>query len=565
MVLILLGYWGYKSLTNTNGETRYVTAVAEKGSVILSVGGSGQVSASNQVDLKAKISGDVVYVGVKSGQVVRVGTLLAQLDTRDAQKAVRDAQANLASARLSLEKLKKPADALASLQAENSLVQAQEALNKSYDDGFNSVSNAYLDLPNIMTGFENILYGAEVGQGGQSNVSAYSDMAKNYSDDVLRFKDDAINKYQTARKIYTEGLNKYKTSTRFDGPAATENLANQTYDSIKIVSDALKSSSDFLNLIKDLLTQKKVNIPSAINTHLTALAAYTGTTNTNLGSLLNIKNTMLSSERSVAEKTESLAKLKAGADDLDIKSQEISLTQRENALVDAQEKLADAFIRAPFDGQVAKISVKKLDSVSSGTAVVTFITNQKLAEISLNEVDVAKIKTGQKSNITFDAVEGLGISGEVVEIDAVGTVSQGVVTYNIKIAFDTQDDRVKPGMSVSANIITDIKQDVLVVANSAVKSRGDSHFVEIFNPPLGPASQSTSGLASAAAPNQQAVEIGIANDTYTEIISGLKEGDQIITRTIAPSAVTAAPSAPSLFGTPGGNRGGGNTTRVPMR
>ncbi len=557
LVLAVLGYWGIGKLINTAGEIRYVMASTQKNTIVVSITGSGQVSASNQVDVKAKTSGDVVYVGVKSGDEVRAGTILVQLDARDAQKSVRDAQTSLESAQLSLEKLVKPADTLALLQAENSLAQAGETLDKSYGDGFNSVSNTYLDLPNIMTGFENILYGTEAGQGGQGNISAYADMAKNYSDNVLSFRDDAVNKYQAARKTYEESLSKYKTGTRFDGATATEDLINQTYSATKTISDALKNSTDFLNLVKDLLTQKKLNTPPALTSHLSSLADYTGKANTRLDNLLSLKNTITSSKRSIAEKTESLAKLKAGADDLDLKSENISLTQRENALIDAREKLADAYVRAPFDGVVAKVSVKKLDSVSSGASAVTFISQQKLAEISLNEVDAAKIKSGQKTNITFDAVDGLNISGEVAEVDAVGTVSQGVVTYNIKIAFDTQDDRIKPGMSLSASIITDVKQDVLAVPVSAVKYMGNSSYVEMFDNPIAEGIDNQ-GVASAVAPRQQIVEAGLSNDTLIEIISGLKEGDQVISRTITPTTAQTTAPAPSLFGN---QRGGG--VRIP--
>ena len=474
-------YFIGKTLFGTSAEARYVLANVEKGNIIVSVSASGQVSASNQVDIKAKTSGDVVYVPVKSGDEVRSGTLLVQLDARDAQKAVRDAQANYDSARLSFEKLTKPAEGLSLLQTENSLAQAKETLSKSYDDGFNSVSDAYVDLATIMSGFDSVLYGIEVGQGGQSNIAAYADLAKNYSDSILIFQQDAINKYQASRKLYEESLLKYKASTRFDGTEATEALLDQTYNSVKTISDALKSSSDFLSLVKDVLTKKNTNIPSQLNTHISSISGYTTEVNSHLNSLLSLQNTISSSKRSVAEKTISLADLKSGVDDLDLQAEKISLTQRENSLIDAKEKLADSYIRAQFDGVVAKVSVKKLDSVSSGTAVVTFITKQKIAEVSLNEVDAAKVKQDQKATITFDAIDGLSISGEVLEVDAVGTVTQGVVTYNIKLGFDTQDDRVKPGMSLSAAIITDIKQDVLTVPVGAIKTNGDVSYVEMLD------------------------------------------------------------------------------------
>src|ERR1043165_7580214 len=84
------GYWVYGKYTSTANETRYVTAAVQKGTLISSITGSGQVSASNQIDLKPKTSGDLVYLGVTEGQSVSAGASIAQIDARDAQKAIRD-------------------------------------------------------------------------------------------------------------------------------------------------------------------------------------------------------------------------------------------------------------------------------------------------------------------------------------------------------------------------------------------------------------------------------------------------------------------------------------------
>ena len=85
-VIIAGGYYGYRTITSTSGETRYVLAVAERGTLIVSVSGSGQVSASNQIDLKPKASGEIIAVAVQNGQSVRAGELVVQLDARDAAK-----------------------------------------------------------------------------------------------------------------------------------------------------------------------------------------------------------------------------------------------------------------------------------------------------------------------------------------------------------------------------------------------------------------------------------------------------------------------------------------------
>ena len=157
----------------------------------------------------------------------------------------------------------------------------------------------------------------------------------------------------------------------------------------------------------------------------------------------------------------------------------------------------------------------------------------------------------------------LTIAGQVIDIDNLGTVSQGVVSYGVKIAFDTQDDRIKPGMSVSAAIITDTKTDALLVPNSAVKSQGDNYYVEILDVSGENSQQNNSGsqgVTSPTLPKNQSVEIGASNDSMTEIVSGLKEGDKVVTQTTTSSATTktttTTKSSNSKISIPGLREGG---------
>ncbi|MDD5222277.1 MAG: HlyD family efflux transporter periplasmic adaptor subunit, partial [Patescibacteria group bacterium] len=554
VVIIVIGYFGVKALKGSGVSITYALASVEKGTVISSVSGSGQVSASDQIEIKSKASGDALYVGTKAGQSVKSGTVLVQLDSKNAQKSVRDAQTNLDSAKLSLQKLQQPPDSLSLLQAQDALVQANQSkqnalddLAKTYEDGFNTVSNAFLDLPTIMTGLDNILHSYTLSQ-TQMNLDYYANGALRYDSAATQYRNDAEDKYQKAKKEYDQNFTDYKSTTRFSSTEAIESLVTETYNTTKDLAEAVKSTNNLIQFYKDKLTEHSI-IPSPMaDTHLTNLNTYTSKTNSSLSSLLSIKTSITddkqaitNADATIAERTASLAKLQAGTDPLDIQSQQLSIKQKENALLDAKQTLTDYSIRAPIDGTIAELDVKKGDSVSSGTTVAIIISKQSIAEIPLNEVDVSKVKIGQKATLTFDAIEGLNISGQVAEIDTIGTVSQGVVNYNVKITFDTEDTRVKPGMSVSAAIITDIRQDVLVVSNSAIKSSGDTSYVEI---PLEKVSDtqlaSAGGINLSETPKRQIVVTGLSDDSFTEITSGLNEGDQILIKTIANGAKTSS-------------------------
>lgn len=619
VILVLIaaaGYFGWKTFGKSESNILYVLAEVKKGTIIKSVSGSGQVSVSSQVDIKAKESGDILAVNAQEGQEVKAGTVLIQLDAKDAYKTVRDAEANLASAKLSLEKLNQPATEYSVMQAENAITSARNSLEKlkitqetdyqkalqdkekaadsitkSYEDSFNTISDVFLDLPTIITKTYDILYSYEIGKseiivgGGENNSDALINNTNIDDRDELKvFLSTAQSDYKTARSEYDANFDDYKNASRYSDTATIESLFNETLETAKAVAQTVKSESNLLDAWADRRTKRNLTVFSKVKEYQTSLATYIGQTNNHLSSLLSIQRTLednretladseqsikemernnpldiAAAEASIKEKEASLKNLRAGADSLDIRAQELSIKQKENALSDAREKLANYTVRAPFDGVIAEVNVKKGDTLSASTAAITFITKQRIAEISLNEVDATKVKVGQKATLTFDAIDNFNITGEVGEIDALGTVSQGVVTYNVKIVFDTQDERVKPGMSVSASIVTDVKQDVLLVSNSAIKSSGEISYVEMPNEEIAAETGTTSGsrVSLKNSPRQQIVQIGLANDSDSEITEGLKEGDQVITQTINPSATQSqsSTSGQSLFQIPGSSRG----------
>ena len=526
IIVIVGGYFGYKVIFKTASAISYATAAVEKGTLIVSVSGSGQVSALNQVDVKSKVSGDVIYVGVKNGQEVKTGTLLAQIDSQDAQKSVRDAEIALQKEKLNLEKMEGITTDDGTIRGVRE--KAEDDIEKAYEDGFNTVANIFLELPDIVAGIDDMLFSYDF-ETNRQNIAYYADAVRNYNEaKVSLYEKDTYDKYRAARVAYDNNFQDYKSASRFSKPETINVLIDQTYETVKDIAEAIKSANNLIQFYHDEITRRGLKIQSLPDTHLSSLNSYTGKTNNYLLNLLSIKNTIRSSEESIV------------GTGFDIADQKIQVDQAEENFLNAKEKFTDYYVRAPFGGIVTNIGVEKGDTIGSSTLISTLITKQQIAEISLNEVDAAKVKAGQKVTLTFDAIEDLSISGEVLEVDTLGTVSQGVVNYNIKIGFDTQDERVKPGMTVSTSIIINAKQNVLLVPSSAVKINNSSSYVQLMDKTANsPSTANVSGLSAAQVPIAQNVEVGASNDTMTEILSGVNEGDVVVTQTITSTTATS--------------------------
>jgi len=471
-------------------------------------------------------------------------------------------------------------------KANKAKTDAEQDLANAYDDSYNIISQVFLDLPNIMEGIYSVLYSNDISDNepttssDQPNASvllnSFLANDEDQSNQLSRFFDDAKAAYNTAKTAYDPNFNAYKNITREASPATVETLLNQTLTAVKKIANAVKSETNVMDYWVEYRNTHNLNVFTTIKNYQIDLSGYTTKSNTHitnltatLRSIQNAKEAFTDAERSlkemkqnnpldlaaaeanIKERQASLTNLKNGTDILDIRSQELTIKQRQNSVADAAEKLADYTIRAPFKGIITASALKKGDNVSSGESIATLITKQHVATVSLNEVDVAKVAVGQKVTITFDAIEGLTITGTVSEMDTLGTMSQGVVSYNIKIAFDTQDDRIKSGMNLSAGIITQALTDVLLVPGSAVKFQSNN--------------MTTVDVLKEGQSVSVPVTVGASNDTSTEITGGLQEGDEVITQVINPPAASAQPAASgsrNILQGLGGTGGGGGSFRA---
>lgn len=490
-------WWIYDKTNSASAETRYIVGTVEKGTIIASVSASGQVSTVNQIDIKPKASGDVTWVGVKAGDTVRAGQALAYIDATEAKQNIADAEASLASAKLQYQKdsAQAPIDYEKSVEG---LEDAKKDLTITYNDTYNTVSNVYLDLPSAVTGMQNILYSTSYstslgGNGGQWNVDIFRDMANQFSSASVNssigvFVDVADRDYKAARAKYDKAILDFKNLTRYSATSDFEKLLINSIDTTTAIAQALQSELNLLDAVVDEQTIRNMIVGSTITTMRTNARSYLTTVNSNLNSLLNQQKSLDATKKTIRDNERSIEIYKIGNENgnnpISLQSSAQSIANQERNLQELKNNLSHYTITAPFTGTVASVSLKRFDTVSTGGSVATLITTQKVAQLSLNEVDATKINLGDKATLTFDAIENLTLTGEVVEIDAVGTVSQGVVSYKVKIGFDSQDERIKSGMTVNSSIQTDVKQDVLAIPSSSVKTQNGVTYVQVFNPSL---------------------------------------------------------------------------------
>jgi RND family efflux transporter MFP subunit len=234
-------------------------------------------------------------------------------------------------------------------------------------------------------------------------------------------------------------------------------------------------------------------------------------------------------------------------------TQEITIQQRQLSLSDASSDLEDYYIRAPFDGIVTDLDVAVGDSVSQSDVIASVITKDLYAEISLNEVDVVKVKEGNTVTITFDALPDETITGKVTRVDTIGEISQNVVSYSAEISFDEQLELLKPGMSVSAEISIESKENVLYLSDSAIKTDAEgNHYVNKISRQTNTEADSGENQPGANI-IKQIVEVGISDDVNTEIVSGLEEGDVVMTGSVNSSS--SSEDTEESDGGPGGGMG----------
>lgn len=527
---------------------------ADRGDIQETILATGQLAPAENRVVVSEVEGTVKAVHVAEGDRVEEGQLLIELENNDLALQVRDAEINVELARQKL------ADTLG--------VDASAALNAGVAEEFT-----------VSTPTEGRITQILVGEG--QNLAAGTPVARLVNDDELLFV------------MKVSGSEVAGIQVGQEASVLTDGFAVQALPG-EVVAVDRKGKAEEGFVLHDV--EIRVANPGALQPGMTGQAEV----ETPAGKVVR-EGTYEAAEEEVIEAdragTVQEILVKAGdwveANDpiltgstadlaLTVETQRLQVEQAELTLESRRESLEKLRITAPIDGVVENLQVAVGDVVritGSGSPTATSqdglltisATNRMEVVVPVDELDIVQIREGQTASVTVDALPGRVFTGEVTAIASTGTSQNGVANFDVTVEFEATPE-LRPGMTARVNILLAERKDVLRVPSEAVTVMAGS--AAAGNPNAGGvgANGANAGGREGAGQGNRAVvrviengepvarpvQIGLRTERWTEILSGLEEGEMVVVATGDSST-----SGSSGFG--GGFGGGfmGTPTRLP--
>jgi HlyD family secretion protein len=200
-----------------------------------------------------------------------------------------------------------------------------------------------------------------------------------------------------------------------------------------------------------------------------------------------------------------------------VQQKQVQVDQAQLQLQQAQRAMDAATITAPYAGVVAAVTVNEGTLYRAGETVVTLVDDSSLyVDVTIDEIDIASIGVGQTAELTLDAYPDTPLTCVVYSIAPASTDLGGLVAYRVRLKVqDVGATRVFAGMTGTAKVNTGVVKDVLLVPNWAIQldqTTAEAYCYKLVN----------------GTPVRTVVTLGRQNETYTEVLSGLAEGDEVV-------------------------------------
>ncbi|MDB4978090.1 MAG: family efflux transporter subunit [Candidatus Peribacteria bacterium] len=518
----------------------------------------------------------------------------------NSQNAVSDAERQFIDAQNSLDVAKKklPTDITG---AERDMTEKQAALNKANAELDQARITAVQDLASTandsMTSGENLLdtlYGVLVNDLSARRTSGSKEIViyyRNYNDAVQkdateRSYYEAANTIESMRNTYGSTLASVRDATALAEALAKANavatavhtLADKTYTLLQGATDdpTIFTVSD-INKLKQQTATARSTAAELMKSTETARTSLVGN-GKNLTSLIiqqkqdavsTAQHSLLSAQENLAilqtqtpgdlqKQAAAVAKIQddfrakqaalnatGKTSDVNAKLKQNDIAQKATSLQKTLKTIDDYRLTAPFDGIIRRMDYKVGDNLlDTGETKYVIMENPDflIVTVPLDQVDVVRVRKNMTASIVFDALPGQTFTGTINDINTTAAESSGVVSYDVAITMPAPKDlTILSGMTTTVTIETTHKDNILVVPNLALKTQGGTTTVRKATGETVP------------------VQTGVTNGKVTEIVSGLREGDSIVSANISVSTSSQGANsnaAQQLLRSTGGFGGG---------
>jgi RND family efflux transporter MFP subunit len=208
-----------------------------------------------------------------------------------------------------------------------------------------------------------------------------------------------------------------------------------------------------------------------------------------------------------------------GADATTLAAAQAAVDKKQLAVDNAVAALAGTKLTAPFAGTVLQTKVAAGNLIGSGTVILTLADLKSLqVAATIDETTIKRVSSGQTAQVTFDALAGQTLRGQVGEVPLQGALQGGVMVYVVDISLAGADKLpLLVGMTANVKISTGQAQNALLVPAMAIQRASSGYQVLVPN-----------AADATGSPTPVTVEIGLSDGVNTQITKGLKLGDQVL-------------------------------------
>ena len=465
---------------DANVDVSYVQTTPEKRDLSNSLSGTGTLNPANTYNVKSLVAGKVLTSTIEEGDIVEEGTVLYTVDASDATTKVE--------------------------QASITLQQAQRSYDKTVDRQY-----VRAEVAGVVSTLK-VAKGDEVTSGQE--VAVIRDSSKMVLQLEFPAADAATFSVGQSAEVTLDGtfetLTGTVTAVTGTDALSTGNLLTRT------VTIAVRNAGGLTTAQAATATINGVNCIAAkcfeyqAERTLTALAAGTVTAiNVPEGGAVNKDDIVLQiSGEDLTEAIQSAAET--------LRSAELNMDN-------LQEAMNNYTVTSPISGTIIEKNAKAGDALATGADLCTIYDLSYLVMvINVDELQVSDVSVGQSVQVTADAVPDKTYTGTVTRVSMKGSSSGGTTTYPVTVRID-ETEGLRPGMNANAEIVTAEAGNALAVPNAAIV-RGGYVLVTKDSPS---AANADPDMTAPEGYVYVPVKIGVSDDDYTQIISGVTGNDTV--------------------------------------